>query len=254
MPWLRFGKASVPVFDGIDPADATSRELAAREGNHQCTAAGCTATTGLPCEYVDRRDRHCRTAWCPQHRLVLLQHVFCRRHSGIIAALPSADSALSSPLPDLENRAPSLVGWMAKQLDSDIWQLMLRELQAESAGQLVSDPVALVFVGIERQRGWERAWSLALPGGDRRRVSLLVEEALDSELVVRVGVNVVDRVTPPWIQHRMRGEGVDEEQDRDERARFNQRVLDAMQRGLERERELSERDGAHRWSARAGQG
>jgi hypothetical protein len=125
--------------------------------------------------------------------------------------------------------------------------MMLRELRVESAGQLISDPVTLVFVGIDRQRAWERAWTLAIPAGDRRRVSLLVEETNDAQVVVKVGANVVDRLTPPWIEHRMRGEAVDEAQDRDERARFNQRVLDVMERGLERERELAQSEALHHW-------
>ncbi|MBV8302110.1 MAG: hypothetical protein JOY68_09345 [Candidatus Dormibacteraeota bacterium] len=238
MPWLRRGRDAT-TLETAPSIDEATLELARREGTYPCTSAGCTAVTGLPCEYVDRRDRHCRTAWCPLHRVIVEQHVYCRRHAGIIAALPSGETVTLPPLPDLENRAPSLAGWMGKQLDPDVWEIMLRELEQEAGGQLVSDPVSLVFVGIDRQRAWERAWTLALQNGDRRRVSVVVEEIADEEVVVKVGPNVVDRLIPPWILHRRQGEQVAEEQDTSEREAFNQRVLDAMERGLARERELA---------------
>jgi hypothetical protein len=134
---------------------------------------------------------------------------------------------------------------MAKQIDGDVWRMMLRE-KADVGGQLMADPVSLVFVGIDRQRAWERGWTLALPTGERRRVSIMVEESHDSQVAVKVGPNVLDRLAPPWIVHRERGERVDDEQDRRERQGFNQRILDAMERGLERERELEALTHAHR--------
>jgi hypothetical protein len=256
MPWFR--KQSVPAFDGIDPADAASLELAEREGEHPCAFAGCTAMTGLQCEYVDRRERHCRTAWCPAHRFVHDRHVYCRRHVGVVTALPTTDFGMAPPLPDLDNRAPSLVGWMAKLLDADIWRLMLAQGDTPAGAQLISDPVSLVFVGIDRQRAWERAWTLASHQGEPRRVSIVVEETNDSEVVVKVGANVVDRLTPPWIVHRRNNEQVPEAQDAEERTAFNQRVLDAMERGLIREDELAAqaRGNAreHRYVPAAGQG
>jgi len=245
MPSWRRATQQVPAFEGVDPSDRLNNEVSVREGGDPCTAEHCAAVTGLPCAYVDRRERHCRTAWCPRHRVVVDGNVYCRRHAGVIAALPSSGSAVHLPLPDLDNRAPSLVGWMAKQLDADIWALMLREMEAESGGQLLSDPVCLVFVGIERQRAWERAWTLALQSGERRRVAIMVEEGNDAEVAVKIGPNVVDRLTPPWIAHRMHDETVDPDQDQRERAWFNQRVLDAMERGLQRERELARQTALH---------
>ena len=113
------------------------------------------------CEYVDRRGRECRTAWCIEHRVTIEDRVYCRRHAGVVSALPSLDSSPTVSLPDLDNRAPSLVGWVSRQIDGDVWRLLLKELSAGSGGQLVADPVTLVFVGIGRQRAWERAWGYA---------------------------------------------------------------------------------------------
>jgi len=65
------------------------------DAGHPCTQGGCTSHEGAPCEYVDRRGRECRTAWCPEHRVTIEDHVYCRRHAGVVSALPSLDSSLA---------------------------------------------------------------------------------------------------------------------------------------------------------------
>ena len=236
MPFFRKTKPE-PVVETT--ADDRAAELAARLGTQPCNEHDCHETTGLMCEYVDRRDRNCRTAWCPAHRMVVDEHVYCRRHAGVVSSLP-ADAAQTVPLPDLDNRAPSLVGWMSRQIDADVWRIMLRELDAATGGQLIADPVTLIFLGVERQRAWERAWKLVTHAGDKHRVSLVVTEARDAEVEVKVGSIVIDRLTPPWIDHRRRGETVSPEQDANEREAVNRRILEAIQRGLENERKISE--------------
>src|SRR4029077_20773414 len=88
-------------------------------------------------------------------------------------------------------------------------------------------------------RGWERAWKLVTHTGISRRVSLIVEEARDEEVAVKIGPNVVDRLVPPWIDDRRTAETLDAEIDRRHREAFNQRILDAVERGLLRERNLA---------------
>ena len=229
--------AVTPAFPGPQDSPPRYQELAQREGTLPCTVDGCSAMTAIACEYADRRARQCRTAWCPQHRVIVEGHLYCRRHAGVVSALPVADSTLVTPLPDLDNRAPSLVAWVARQLDGDVWRLLLHELDTEG-GELIADPVVLVFTGVDRLRAWERAWKLVTHTGVSRRVSLMVEEAHDDELAVKVGANVVGRLSPPWITERRGSEPVDPDTDRREREAFNQRVLDAVERGLLREREL----------------
>ena len=218
--------------------EARIREAAQREGSLPCTEVGCSAGTGIGCEYVDRRSRGCRTAWCPAHRVLVEDHVYCRRHAGVVGALPAADSSLVVALPDLENRAPSLVGWVARQIDADVWRLLLGELDEDTGGQLVSDPVMLVFTGVERRRAWERSWKLVTHTGINRRVGLLVDEAADDEVIVKVGITVVARLVPPWITHRKQREQVDAERDAEERAEFNQQVMHAIEEEVLRQRGL----------------
>jgi len=204
-----------------------------------CTRHGCTNAGAVPCEYIDRRSRQCRTAWCAQHRVTVEGHTYCRRHAGVVTSLPTAESSLVAPLPDLDNRAPSLVGWMARELDQGIWGILLRELDTDSGAQLVADPVTLVFSGVDRRRAWERAWKLVTHTGIVQRVSIQVAEYADTEVVVKVGDNVVDRLTPPWITQRNRANPISAEADHQQRDDFNTRVLEAFERGLARERELA---------------
>jgi hypothetical protein len=219
--------------------DANLDQMIATAPTHPCTQDGCSSQDGAACEYVDRRGRECRTAWCIEHRFTIEDRVYCRRHAGVISALPSLDSSLAVSLPDLDNRAPSLVGWVSRQIDGDIWRLLLKELASGSGAQLVADPVTLIFVGIGRQRAWERAWRLDSHVGIALRVSVVVEELDDTMITVKVGGNTVEQLVPPWIQHRVRGEVVTADEDRKEREEFYQRVLDSIERGLGHERDLS---------------
>jgi hypothetical protein len=219
------------------PSDVLAAQLRAealqrQEGVLPCREAGCTAVTGVACEYIDRRDLHCRTAWCPQHRMIVNEHAYCRRHAGVVSALPPAESALMAALPDLDNRAPSLVAWMARLIDSDVWRLLLAELDADAGGHLIADPVMLVFVGVQRERAWERTWKLVTHTGITRRVSLMVSESADSEVAVKVGPTIVERLRPPWIIHRERRETVSEEADQREREDFNAQVVAAIAEGI----------------------
>lgn len=208
-------------------------------GELPCTERGCTAVTGLECDYVDRRGRRCRTAWCPVHRVVVHDSVYCRRHAGVVRAVPTGALDAQTPMPDLDNRAPSLVNWVANELDAEVRRLLLHEL-GRSGAELIADPVALVFVGIDRARAWERSWKLAGHTGTLGKVALMVEEDADTEVAVKVGPNVVDRIVPPWIGRRGMTNPATPADDRRERDRFNEHILDAVDRGLARERELSE--------------
>lgn len=216
---------------GSERGAATLVDLA---GDEPCTHPGCGTTTGLACAYVDRRGHVCRTAWCPDHRLVIEGRVYCRRHAGVVSALPVGYIGHTAPMPDLKTRAPSLVSWVAREVDADIRQLLLTELRDDRV-RLVTDPVYLVFIGRDRRRAWERAWKLVEPSGQSLRISLLVEECADAEVAVRVNAEIIDRLTPPWIVQRLHGASPPPEVDAQRRKDFNRRLLGSIHRGMERE-------------------
>jgi hypothetical protein len=225
--------------EAVVEAQRRSDVMAQLPGDQLCTEQGCTHVTGIGCQYVDRRGRHCTSAWCPDHRLVIDGRVYCRRHAGVVSALPTVAMHSAAPMPDLENRAPSLVSWVARELDADIRRLLLAELAGHSGAQLLTDPVYLIFTGSDRRRAWERAWKLVDHTGHSLRVALLVEEDADAEVAVKIGSNVVDRIVPPWIVQRLHGAPPPPAVDAERRAGFNRRVLDVIDQGIARERRLA---------------
>ena len=215
-------------------AEQVAARLADLAGDQVCTQPGCPRATGIACEYVDRRGHHCRTAWCPEHRLVIDGRVYCRRHAGVVSALPVGYVGHTAPMPDLETRAPSLVSWVAREVDADIRHLLLAD-DRDGHAQLITDPVYLVFVGRDRRRAWERAWKLVDHMGDSLRVSLLVEEAADAEVAIWVDSAIVERLAPPWIVQRLHGALPPPEVDAQRRKDFNRRILSIISKRMERD-------------------
>ncbi len=214
-----------------DRAAAASVDAEHALGTLPCAMRGCDQSTGLPCTYTDRRGRECGTAWCPEHRLLHDGEVYCRRHWSTVTGLTGDEAAL----PDRDNRAPSLVAWVGRRMASSIEEILMSRAAQGVPLQLVQIPVHLVFVGRERARVWERTWAAADHTGYRHDVTLQVEEAHDTELVVRVGRNVVTRVVPPWIEARRSGEQVSRETDMARRQDFYESLRGLIAEAVERE-------------------
>jgi hypothetical protein len=201
-------------------------------GTLQCSERECPNQTGEPCGYVDRRSRSCGTAWCPDHQSIVAGVVYCRRHAGVVRALSGADQAV---MPDLENRAPSLVNWVGREVEQVIQEIVTGYRAKLGTDRLIADPVHLVFLGPERARVWERSWKLVDHTGWSLRVALEVDEMRDTEVAVRVGRNVVARMTPPWIEARQRGEVVAPDTDAENRAGFYRGIATAVASAIEHE-------------------
>lgn len=221
---MAFWKRDRTSGDGFDAEHAL--------GTLACAMSGCGEDTGLPCAYVDRRGRECGTAWCPEHRMLHENEVYCRRHWNTVKGL---DEAAEAALPDRDNRAPSLVAWVGRRMAPSIEEILLSRAQRGASLSLVQIPVHLVFVGRERARVWERTWAAADHTGYRYDVTLQVEEAHDTELVVRVGRNTVSRVVPPWIESRRSGEEVSHETDMARRQDFYESLRHLIADAVERE-------------------
>ena len=192
-----------------------------------CAATGCASTTVVPCAYVDRRDRVCPTAWCPDHVEVAGDRPYCRRHAGLVRA------RLADPqetvLPDLEARAPGLIEWLARDLADGVEAALM----ATGGGDSVASEAAhTVHPARARERLWERSWRLCRHTGFVHRVCLQVAEARDTEVVVVVDRQEVARSTPPWIAARLSGESLSGEEDARRRAEFREALLAAVRRGL----------------------
>jgi hypothetical protein len=101
--------------------------------------------------------------------------------------------------------------------------------------RVVNLPVHLVFTGRERVRAWERTWALADHTGHRLPVNLQVEEESDTEVVLKVGRNLVTRVVPPWIEARLAGEVLTTEVDLARRQRFYEHLLRCVETAVEQD-------------------
>lgn len=181
---------------------AMSEPSAARYGEDPCSHPGCSSPVGVRCEYVDRRSKDCRTSWCPSHQYIVGDRVFCRRHAGIMVAILDLPED-EREFPDLENRAPSLVEFMARRLHAGAVQL-LQAIGAEHPGaSIAADGLHATMSGAPRARGWEHKWRLFDNTGPLATLAVRVDEEADSVVQVRVDGSVVKSAVPPWITERV---------------------------------------------------
>src|ERR1700737_560392 len=99
----------------IDKPSRTSRTTA----GEPCAHPGCTNRGAVHCSYIDRRERPCGYAWCPDHRIVFEGQRYCRRHGGVMEAIASNTVERIHP-PDLDNRALSLCEWVSNALNVEV--------------------------------------------------------------------------------------------------------------------------------------
>jgi hypothetical protein len=200
-------------------------------GRVRCTEQGCRQAVSIRCVYADRRQHICGTTWCIHHGAMFNDSAYCRRHAGTVAALSNGFYQLA--LPDLDNRAPSLVGWMSCELDVPI-RLALRASTPGADTTLVADPVRLTSSGASPPC-WARAWKLVDHLGVVHQVSIEVEE--DSQAIVRVRVDndLIGRSVPPWIERRQAVTAVTPDEDAASRTAFNQALARSVHAFLSRE-------------------
>src|ERR1700716_569514 len=179
-----------------------SQPAAARYGEDPCSERSCTSAHGARCEYVDRRGKDCRTSWCPSHQYIVEERVYCRRHAGIMVAILDLPD-YEREFPDIENRAPSLVEFMARRLHAGVVQL-LQAIGAEHPGaSIAADGLHATMSGAPRVRGWEHKWRLFDNTGPLATLAVRVDEEADSIVQVRVDGSVVKTAVPPWITERV---------------------------------------------------
>lgn len=163
-------------------------------GTEQCHGMGCAARTGLPCTYVDRRGRVCPTAWCPSHRIVFDNAVYCSLHGAAVSGL-HAEQGDTAPA-DLDSPLPALIGWISRAAEDDIVDI-LQGVGRARGEVVVSDPVRMVLLGPRREPTWERSWKTCSSAGVGARVAIAVEETQPGEVLIKVNSQVIARLTAP---------------------------------------------------------
>lgn len=170
-----------------------------------CAMRGCSNETAQPCAYRDHRGRSCQTAFCPTHSVAYAGRSYCRRHAGTVQACAGPVTGLNG-LPDVDDRAPSLVNWVARDLDKNI-RILLTDATRSGESVVVEDTVRFVRVHT-RNAHWERSWRIVAHTGLILKVTVLVAEDNDALVYVRVGTETVATAVPPWIVRPADGDGV----------------------------------------------
>ena len=183
-----------------------------------CSEPGCQGSDRVTCDYRDRRGAPCPTAWCPEHiRRVGAWHL-CRRHTRVVEVLAPVEFRGQLPPPDIDNRAPSLVNWVARDLDAFVAATLVQS--ATQGETFVREPVVSTHADRSGGRRYERGWKLVDHTGLRLVVAVYVVEGDDITIRVRVGSGVVAEGIPPWVERHRRGIEVPEETDRAQRSLF----------------------------------
>ncbi len=182
-----------------------------------CNFPDCTNETAQPCAYRDGRGRACRAAYCPEHGTAVEGKLYCRRHAGVVRAV-GAEATPSGGLPDVDNPAPSLVSWIARDLDANVRRLL--SSAARTGESVIADETVHVARDFNRKARWEQSWRLVDHTGVILKVTIQVLEENDSLVRVHVGSGVIADGVPPWIVRR--AETSDMASDTAQRQRFYQ--------------------------------
>src|ERR1700737_1550074 len=131
----------------------------ARQGEEPCSDRGCLSQLGAPCEYADRRGRACPTKWGPPHQKIVGTALYCRRPAGVMVALLAAPEE-ERDFPDLDNRAPSLVEFMARRLHAGVVNILEATAAAYPGASVGTDGLHITRPGMPRQPDWQHRWRL----------------------------------------------------------------------------------------------
>ncbi len=236
--------AKAPRRLGVLPATALFRRRdpsapkAPPASGIACTMRGCANHTAQLCAYRDRRERSCSATICPAHGISLGGHTYCRRHAGTVQAIGELAREQSGH-PDVDDRAPSLVDWIARDIDRDIRTLLARA--ARPGESVLADDTARLKHDFRRNARWERSWRLVEHTGPVLNVTLHVAAADDSLIHVRVGTETVADGVPPWIARRRDGQDVEAAIDISQRRLFYRYLQETISEAVVRFRDRSDR-------------
>jgi hypothetical protein len=136
-----------------------------------------------------------------------------------------------SGLPDVDNRAASLVSWVGDAVSNRIKRILTTV--APERTHLASDPVRLQLAPKmleRRQRRWVRVWKVSDHTGVVRAVSIEVDEQHPTEICARVDGRSVGFGVPPWIA--LRGLNTPAASDLEQRQAYYSGLVRSVSAGL----------------------
>jgi hypothetical protein len=180
-----------PAADRID----TTRRPETAAGNQPCSALRCSSLAGMPCSYVDRRGRRCKTAWCPADRSVVEGKIYCALHAHAMQALEWEFGAASHP--DIDSRTVPVLQWISSAAADEVIAT-LNVFCALNGEMLVAEPVRRRFNPVTHTRVWEKQWKTLSPTSVTIRVSISSDEDRPTEIHITVNGHDVNVVPPPF--------------------------------------------------------
>jgi hypothetical protein len=164
-------------------------------GNQPCSALRCSSLVGMPCSYVDRRGRRCKTAWCPADRSVVDGRIYCALHAHAMQALEWEFGAASHP--DIDSRTVPILQWISSAAADEVIAT-LNVFCALNGEMLVAEPVRRRFNPVSHSRVWEKQWKTLSPTDVTIRVSISSDEDHPTEIHIKVNGHDVNVVPPPF--------------------------------------------------------
>lgn len=164
-------------------------------------------------------------ASCLDHGVTLYDVPYCRRHGSTVQAIGELASDPNGR-PDLNDRTPSLVNWISRDLDQHIRKLL--EATAREGEKVLVDDAVRLSRDNNRNLRWERSWRLVEHTGLVLKVTIHVSEENDALVRINVGSEMVADGIPPWIARRRMGEDVDVAIDIAQRKLFYQYLEEAV--------------------------
>jgi hypothetical protein len=174
--------------------DATRRPETVA-GNQPCSALRCSSLSGMPCSYVDRRGRRCKTAWCPADRSVVDRKIYCALHAHAMQALEWEFGTASHP--DIDSRTVPVLQWISSAAADEVIAT-LNVFCALNGEMLVAEPVRRRFNPVSHSRVWEKQWKTLSATSVTLRVSISSDEDRPTEIHITVNGHDVNVVPPPF--------------------------------------------------------
>jgi hypothetical protein len=161
-----------------------------------CAHEGCARDDTAFCQYIDGSGKECRTQWCPKHMRAMHGADVCRRHAGLLRAVGAELGETGLPLVD--NRAPSLVNWIFRDIEFAVRALLatdgnIDDVAADTTVHLTSNGAGGVL--------WQQ--SMAIHGTAAHRVTVAVDDGTPTVVSIRVDNTGVFEEEPPWIARRL---------------------------------------------------
>ncbi len=143
----------------------------------------------------------------------------------------TAPAGHANAVADLQDRAPSLISWIADDVNEAIRTLLVTA--ARTGERVLTDGYVQLTRDIVRRARWERSWRIVDNTGLVLKISLYIDDGDDSLVHVRVGDLLVGEGVPPWIARRGQGEDVAAAIDISQRRQFYNSIESAIAEALQ---------------------